>query len=66
MPRITRQLSGHSQRDRQTKLEEILWELEIDPGSAVGGYDYILDSVYDMAGDTIEDISECLFRSLEG
>ena len=61
-----RQLSGHAQTDRHTKMGEILWELGIDPGSAAGGYDFILDSIYDIVGDAIKDISECLFRSLEG
>lgn len=55
-----RQLSGHATRDRQERLEVILRELGIDPRSAAGGYDYVLDEIYDRVAASIEEVAATL------
>lgn len=61
-----RQLSSHAQPERQQKMNEILRDVGIDPASAASGYDLILDSIYDLVGGTVTNVSETLFHSLEG
>jgi hypothetical protein len=55
-----RQLSGHATRDRQERLEVVLRELGIDPRSAAGGYDSVLDEIYDRVAASIEELAATL------
>jgi hypothetical protein len=55
-----RQLSGHAISGRQGRLDEILRELGIDPRSAAGGYDDVLDEIYDRVAASIEEVAATL------